>query len=185
MTSTRAFEGGERYRLPGLAGVCAALLPPEAGGPNPRELAGDVRRVGARVPGRARSPLRLGVASVAALGDRAPGRAADAVKTIVLLVAGAHRGAAELRAWAGQMPLSQPDPELDVTPGSQWPGRSRVDVVVIGSGAGGAMAARTVARAGMRVVVVEEGRRFTAREFRSRHPLERWADLYRDAGSTI
>src|SRR5437588_9590193 len=185
MTSTRAFEGGERYRLPGLAGVCAALLPPEDGGPNPWELAADVERFAARLPARARIALRLGVASVAALGDRTPGQAADAVKTVVLLVAGAQHGADELRAWSGQMPLSQPDPELDVTSGSQWPGRSRVDVVVIGSGAGGAMAARTVARAGMRVVVVEEGRRFTAREFRSRHPLERWTDLYRDAGSTI
>ena len=37
----------------------------------------------------------------------------------------------------------------------------------------------------MRVVVVEEGRRFTAAEFRSRHPLERWTELYRDAGSTM
>src|SRR5207245_89990 len=58
------------------------------------------------------------------------------------------------------------------------------DVVVIGSGAGGAMAARTLARAGLDTVVVEEGRRFSVEEFRGRHPLERWVDLYRDAGST-
>src|SRR5438309_1100344 len=98
MTNVRAFEGGERYRLPGLAGVCAALLPPEDGGPNPWELAADVERFAARLPARARIPLRLGVASVAALGDRTPGQAADAVKTVVLLVAGGRRNhARELR----------------------------------------------------------------------------------------
>src|SRR5437764_3706357 len=129
--------------------------------------------------------LRFGVTSVAALGRRAPDQAIEALKTVVLLVAGSQHGAVELLAWAGEMPLAQPDPELDVTPASQWPDRSSADVVVIGSGAGGAMAARTLARAGMRVVVVEEGRRFTATEFRSRHPLERWTELYRDAGATM
>src|SRR5207302_7226237 len=71
------------------------------------------------------------------------------------------------------------------TPADEWPARTRADVVVVGSGAGGAMAARTVARAGMRTVVVEEGRRFTADEFRTRHPLERWTELNREAGSTV
>ena len=185
MQSVRAFAGGSRYRLPGLAAFCAALLPPEAGGPDPRRLAEDVERFAWRLPPSARIMLRLGVTSVAALGRRAPDQAVEALKTVVLLVAGSQHGAVELLAWAGEMPLAQPDPELDVTPASQWPDRSSADVVVIGSGAGGAMAARTLARAGMRVAVVEEGRRFTATEFRSRHPLERWTELYRDAGSTM
>src|SRR5438874_4267758 len=185
MQSARAFEAGPRYRLPGLAAFCASLLPPEAGGPDPRRLAEDVERFAWRLPSSARILLRGGVTSVAALGRRAPAQAVEALKTVVLLVAGSQHGAGELLAWAGEMPLAQPDPELDVTPASQWPGRSSADVVVIGSGAGGAMAARTLARAGMRVAVVEEGRRFTATEFRSRHPLERWTELYRDAGSTM
>ncbi|MFU8806780.1 MAG: aminotransferase class V-fold PLP-dependent enzyme, partial [Bradymonadaceae bacterium] len=44
---------------------------------------------------------------------------------------------------------------------------SIADVVVIGSGAGGAMAARELAAGGLDVVVVEEGRRFGVEEFRS------------------
>src|SRR5438105_465416 len=207
MESLRAFEGGERYRLPGLGAFCAALLPPEAGGPDPRELAADVERFAARLPRRARAMLRAGIASVSAssargrpLGrlsveerERALGRftrvpaiaqGVDALKTLVLLVAGSQAGALELLGWTGAMPLSQPDPELDVTPAAEWPARVRCDVVVIGSGAGGAMAARTLARAGLRTVVVEEGRRFGVEEFRTGHPLERWTELYRDAGSS-
>src|SRR2546428_38730 len=66
MTSLRAFEGGERYPLPGLAAFCAALLPPEAGGPDPRALAADVERFAAKLPARARAVLRAGVSSLAA-----------------------------------------------------------------------------------------------------------------------
>ena len=47
------------------------------------------------------------------------------------------------------------------------------------------MAASTLARAGLDVVVVEEGRRFSVEEFRTQHPLERFASLYRDAGGTV
>ena len=59
------------------------------------------------------------------------------------------------------------------------------DAVIVGSGAGGAMVARTLARAGMDVVVLEEGRRWTVEEFRTTHPIERYAGLYRGAGTTV
>jgi choline dehydrogenase-like flavoprotein len=47
------------------------------------------------------------------------------------------------------------------------------------------MAARTLARAGLSVVIVEEGRRFVAADFRGRPPLERFTGLYRDGGTTF
>ena len=78
------FADGQYDRLPGLAAFCASLLPPGAGGPDPRTLAEDVERFAWRLPPSARIMLRLGVTSVAALGrrgtkDGAGGEAADHV----------------------------------------------------------------------------------------------------------
>ncbi len=56
------------------------------------------------------------------------------------------------------------------------------DVVVIGSGAGGGVAASAFARAGKRVIVLEAGAAFSAREFRQRE-IDMSA-LYLDAGLT-
>lgn len=107
------------------------------------------------------------------------------LKSLVLLVAGTEGAADDLASRGLAHPPIRPDPELGVTPSQAWASRQRCDAVVIGSGAGGAMAARTLARAGLDVVVVEEGRRFTVEEFRGSHPLERFAALYRDAGATF
>ncbi|MER5823695.1 GMC family oxidoreductase, partial [Streptomyces mirabilis] len=46
-------------------------------------------------------------------------------------------------------------------------------------------AARTLARVGMRVVVLEEGEHHTSASFGRRAPLDRFTDLYRDGGATI
>ena len=113
------------------------------------------------------------------------GLAVEGLKAAVLLVGGAHERAAEMLAHAAAAEPARPDGVMDVTPSSDWPSDTTADVIVVGSGAGGAMAARTLARAGMRVVIVEEGRRWSVDEFRSRHPLDRFAELYRDAGSTF
>ncbi len=75
----------------------------------------------------------------------------------------------------------RPDPLLDCTTAADWPSRMTADAVVIGSGAGGAMAARTLARSGAAVVIVETGRRYTVDEFRTRPPLDRFLDLYGDS----
>lgn len=55
------------------------------------------------------------------------------------------------------------------------------DVVVVGTGAGGGIAAEILARAGLRVIMVEEGRHLTARDFvlEERQALP---DLYQEAG---
>lgn len=199
-----------RFRLPGATGVCSALLPFEEGGPRSRELAAQVEEYAARLPPPARHGLRAGMIGLQALSlattghrlqsltvehreavlDRlsarpATGLAVEGLKAAVLLVGGAHERAAEMLAHAVASEPARPDGVMDVTPSSEWPSVTTADVVVVGSGAGGAMAARTLACAGMRVVIVEEGRRWWVDEFRTRHPLERFGELYRDAGSTF
>ncbi len=57
----------------------------------------------------------------------------------------------------------------------------RVDVCVIGTGAGGAPVAKELAEGGMRVAMLEEGDLFTTDEFTAR-PRDMTARLYRDAG---
>jgi len=58
------------------------------------------------------------------------------------------------------------------------------DVVVIGSGAGGAVAAATMAEAGLDVLVLEAGRHYD-RDSYPRDQLDAVRGLYRDAGLTI
>ncbi|HEY2335244.1 MAG TPA: GMC family oxidoreductase [Solirubrobacterales bacterium] len=58
------------------------------------------------------------------------------------------------------------------------------DVVVVGSGAGGAVAAATLAEAGLDVIVLEAGRSFNREDYPDQ-PLDAIAALYRDGGLTI
>jgi choline dehydrogenase-like flavoprotein len=58
------------------------------------------------------------------------------------------------------------------------------DVVVVGSGAGGAVAAATLAEAGLEVVVLEAGEHYDRDSYPS-DELEAIAGLYRDGGLTI
>jgi choline dehydrogenase-like flavoprotein len=106
----------------------------------------------------------------------------DLLKMPVLLAAGPG---GPVPAPAG----GRPDADLDCVPSFDWPAScttaSATDAIVIGSGAGGAMAARTLARAGLGVIVVEEGSRHTAAELRAGNPMDRFRRMYRDAGATI
>ncbi|HEU4421636.1 MAG TPA: GMC family oxidoreductase, partial [Pilimelia sp.] len=86
---------------------------------------------------------------------------------------------------AGHAEPARPEPPLVCVPAAQWPARAPADAVVVGSGAGGAMAGREVARAGLRVVICEEGRRFTVADFRDRPIVDRFTALYRDGGATV
>jgi choline dehydrogenase-like flavoprotein len=58
------------------------------------------------------------------------------------------------------------------------------DVVIVGSGAGGAVAAATLAEAGLDVIVLEAGDSYDRDSYPS-DPLDAIASLYRDAGLTI
>jgi choline dehydrogenase-like flavoprotein len=186
------------------------MLPPEVGGPDPGPLAGHVDRFLTRMSPAGRAGVLalmwgLDGVAVATTGRRlhrldhdgreavlarvargAVGRdALDACKATLALVSGADGFAADMAGRGTRSAPARPDADLDVTPSSAWPSVSRCDVVVVGSGAGGAFAARTLARAGLDTVVVEEGRRFTVDEFRTRHPADRFGELYRDGGATI
>lgn len=73
-------------------------------------------------------------------------------------------------------------------PARQYPELSRneeeiADVVVVGSGAGGATVAAELAQNGLSVIVIEEGPLATREDFRVR-PLERVIRLYRENGLT-
>jgi choline dehydrogenase-like flavoprotein len=109
----------------------------------------------------------------------------DSVKSIVLLAHGADTFAAEIAAVGSRHQPSRPDPQLAITPAAEWPHSSSCEAVVIGSGAGGAFAARALARAGLDTVIVEEGERWTAERIRDSHPLDRFAGIYRDGGTTM
>jgi choline dehydrogenase-like flavoprotein len=78
--------------------------------------------------------------------------------------------------------LPEPSGPLgDTEPGGDG---EECDVVIVGSGAGGAVAAATLAEAGLDVIVLEAGETFN-RESYPQEPLEAIAALYRDGGLTI
>src|SRR3954453_16028742 len=78
--------------------------------------------------------------------------------------------------------LPEPSGALgDLEPGGEG---EECDVVIVGSGAGGAVAAATLAEAGLDVIVLEAGESFN-RESYPQEPLDAIASLYRDGGLTI
>ncbi|MER7665517.1 GMC family oxidoreductase [Streptomyces sp. NPDC096193] len=157
--------------LPARAGLRAA-----AGALDAYALARDGRRLAELSAGERESLL-------GALGARpALLPLLDILKMPVLLAAGTER---MLHQGARPLLPAPEDPPLDCTPAGEWPARSTADAVVIGSGAGGATAARTLARAGLDVVVLEEGHHHSTASFGRRTPLDRFAELYRDGGATV
>ena len=193
-----------------LGDLSAALLPPEAGGPSPERVAGVARTLLDRMPRRQRAAIAAGLIGTEAVALARTGRtlgrlpherraellrglaglgpsavaALDGLKTIVMLAAGADGHAEEIREAGTREAPVRPDPPLAIVPGEEL-GPLACDAVVVGSGAGGAFAARELARAGLDVLVIEEGERWDSARIRDAHPLERFASLYRDAGATF
>ncbi|WP_030177898.1 GMC family oxidoreductase [Streptomyces sp. NRRL S-813] len=190
-----------------LSGLTAALLADDGTADWPRRVPSRLDTVLASMPLAARAGLRaaargvdiyaavrtgrtLGALTPAERGSVLEDLAArpgllpllDALKVPVLLAAGTERLLEHAPAPRGPV---RRDPPLDLTPLHAWPARSTADAVVIGSGAGGAMAARTLARAGLRVVVLEEGEHHSTESFGERPPLDRFNELYRDGGATV
>ena len=192
-----------------LGDFAAALLPPENGGPNPERTASVARRMISRMPVSSQAGLGALLVGLEALsllrtgrklGSLSPQRreelltqfakrggaaALDPVKSIVMLAHGADSFEQEIADVGSRHEPSMADPPLDVIPAAEWPQSSNCDVVVIGSGAGGAFAARSLARAGFDTVIVEEGERWTSDRIRNSHPLDRFAGIYRDGGTTM
>ncbi len=188
-----------------------ALLPEEYGGPTPAQLVDRVDRYLTRLPATSRLAMRAGLLSLTAasylttgrsLSRLAPGQrdrvlrrvaalnpdaaaAVEAMKAMVLLANGADTYAPELLSRAQKHDVARTDAALTITSSIESRSVVTADAVIVGSGAGGAMVARTLARAGFDTVVLEEGRRWTVEEFRTTHPIDRYAGLYRGAGATV
>jgi choline dehydrogenase-like flavoprotein len=186
----------EAQRVAARAGEVTARLPAAAGaGIRAATAALDLasRLIAGKPLAELAPPERDWVCTTVA--SRGGGSLLDALKLPLLLAAGDERSGRSATAYSaaagtgepdadsgacGAGPPPRPDPPLDCTPAADWPSRMTADAVVIGSGAGGAMAARTLARSGAAVIIVEAGRRYTVAEFRRRAPLDRFLDLYGD-----
>jgi choline dehydrogenase-like flavoprotein len=191
-----------------LGDVAAALLPPEAGGPDPERVASIARRMVSRMPRASQAGLGAALVGIEALSVARTGRTLrslpadrreailrgfggaggrpvlDALKSVVLLAYGSDSFAEEIRTVGNAHEPARPDPPLDVVPAAEWPASARCDAVVVGSGAGGAFVARALARAGLDTVIVEEGERWTVERIRAGNPLDRFSSIYRDGGTT-
>ncbi|MEV6833770.1 GMC family oxidoreductase [Streptomyces sp. NPDC051133] len=190
-----------------LAGLVSAFIADDGTTDWPRRVPARLETVLAAMPLAARVGLRAAASGVDAyarartgrsLGELGPGEKEsvlrglaarpallpllDVLKVPVLLAAGTER---MLQDGPVAPVLTRRDPPLNVTPLTDWPARSTADAVVIGSGAGGAMAARTLARAGLDVVVLEEGHHHGTEAFGRRTPLDRFTELYRDGGASV
>ena len=121
--------------------------------------------------------------------NRARRESLTALQTIVQIAYASHPSVARTIGYDGAplLPLrTPPEPvELPVRTCDDLPAGMDVDVVVVGSGAGGAVTAESLARSGLSVVVLEEGGTYRATEESGDRPVERMLRHYRDNGLTF
>ncbi len=194
--------------LPGGEGLPAAGRSPGA-----VEVAGPISRLLAGVPGRVRLAVRAALAafelttfprrfSSLELEERAAHLERIAarqglqrelfllLKTLTTLAYGreprvqAAVGVSQRCELAAGAAPARPAPPLDPAAMHAGAGVEHCDVVIVGSGAGGAAVARGLAEAGLTVIVVEEGDYHDRSSYTS-DPLEALSMLYRDGGLTI
>ncbi len=122
-----------------------------------------------------------------------PGSLAEATTALELLMVLAYTGTPEVAAALGVeqgqlIPLTSPLPpatRLPTRQGADLEGLDEAfDVVIVGSGAGGAPVARELARAGWSVAVVEEGRAVNRDDFTGPE-IDRMGLLWRDGAATF
>jgi choline dehydrogenase-like flavoprotein len=123
---------------------------------------------------------------------RAPGLRRELfqlLKTLAALGYARHPAVQEAVAAKGRCAVASgpaPASSRPLDPDAMRPpeGTEHCDVVVAGSGAGGAAAARVLAEAGLSVIVVEEGDYHDASSYPD-DPLTALSTLYRDGGLTV
>ncbi|MBV9213447.1 MAG: GMC family oxidoreductase [Actinobacteria bacterium] len=185
-----------------LRAYARTLLPAAHGLPGgDAEVATAVARLLAHAPARTRSAARLGLRLARIRGNRAATRLESsgsmALRSLGLLLKAlccvAYVRSPEVMSAIGAAPRCELGPEAVVPPlpphldrDAMKPPEGEVescDVLVVGSGAGGAAAARILAEVGLDVIVVEEGSYSDALTY-SRDPLDALTTLYRDGGLT-
>ena len=175
------------------------------------DVAGPLERFVAHVPRRTARRLRLALRAfdllpfpwrfsrsslearreyLARLDSRGRGLRGDLLLLLKVLVGLGYGGDERVRVAVGYEARCELDGPGEPPPGPRLaeldpdPGGEDCDVAVVGSGAGGAVAATILAEAGLDVLVLEAGPYLDRRDY-PREPLEALTALYRDGGLTI
>jgi choline dehydrogenase-like flavoprotein len=174
--------------------VDGALRLLEAAPPRMRGTARLALRVLERswVPGFSRLPLKRRARRITELESSGSMLARNLVLLLKSLCGMSYARAREVQSVVGSVPRCElgpaaPRPPLPphLNPAALAPPDEdeRCDVVVVGSGAGGAAAARVLSEAGLDVIVLEEGEYHDAVTY-PRDPIDALTTLYRDGGLT-
>jgi choline dehydrogenase-like flavoprotein len=190
-----------------LVSLCSQILPQAFGGPDPKELSERVLLYLQRTDKSTRYGFLAGAfllnklityktkssSELNAVDDKLSSLVdwelayglIEGIKSIILLVNGAYLNQDEITYYANKNPVARKDPVLNITTSEGFPSRYPCQVAIIGSGAGGAVAASVLAKKGVDVLIIEEGGYFNSKDFRSLPAIDRFSSMYQNAGATI